>query len=113
MVEFASCTPADALVLFSSYFIDTGLVPTHQTDRHPFNGVFQDNLGKPAPQRLNQNWILIKQEMMGWQWHQLDHVQIICTSLQSDNHASISSSYHSIFHRPDALPDAQPTVSKH
>jgi len=25
---------------------------------------------------------------MGWQWHQLDHMQIICTSLQTDNHAS-------------------------
>jgi len=28
---------------------------------------------------------------MGWQWHQLDHLQIICTSLQTDNHASTSS----------------------
>jgi len=27
----------------------------------------------------------MKQEMMGWQWHQLDHMQIICTSLQTDN----------------------------
>jgi len=25
-----------------------------------------------------------------WQWHQLDHMQIICTSLQTDNHASTS-----------------------
>jgi len=25
---------------------------------------------------------------MGWQWHQLDHMQIIGTSLQTDNHAS-------------------------
>jgi len=25
---------------------------------------------------------------MGWQWHQLDHTQITCTSLQTDNHAS-------------------------
>jgi len=33
----------------------------------------------------------MKQEMMGWQWHQLDHMQIICTSLQTDNHASTSS----------------------
>jgi len=24
---------------------------------------------------------------MRWQWHQLDHIQIICTSLQTDNHA--------------------------
>jgi len=25
---------------------------------------------------------------MGWQWHQLDHMQIICILLQRDNHAS-------------------------
>jgi len=35
-------------------------------------------------------WILTKQEMTGWQWHQLDHVQIICTLLQTDNHVSTS-----------------------
>jgi len=34
-------------------------------------------------------WILMKQEVVGWQWHQLDHVQIICTSLQKDNNASM------------------------
>ena len=27
---------------------------------------------------------------MGWQWHQLDHMQITSTSLQTDNHASTS-----------------------
>ena len=47
---------------------------------------------------------------MGWQWHQLNHTQIICTTLQKDNHTS---THHSIFYGPDALPDAQPTVSKH
>ena len=26
--------------------------------------------------------------MTGWQCHQLDHMQIICTSLKTDNHAS-------------------------
>ena len=25
---------------------------------------------------------------MGWHWHQLNHMQIICTLLQTDNHAS-------------------------
>jgi len=35
-------------------------------------------------------WILPEQEMMGWQWHLLDRVQIICTSLHTDNHASTS-----------------------
>jgi len=28
--------------------------------------------------------------MMGWQWHQLDHMQMICTSLQTDNYTSNS-----------------------
>jgi len=55
-------------------------------------------------------WILMKQEMMGWQWHRLDHMQIICTSLQTDNHASTSPLS---FYRLDALPAAQPTASKH
>jgi len=52
----------------------------------------------------------MKQEMMGWQWHQLDDIQIICTSLQTDNHASTSSLN---FYRLDALSDTQPKVSKH
>jgi len=27
----------------------------------------------------------------GWQWHRLDHMQTICTSLQTDNHTNTSS----------------------
>ena len=46
----------------------------------------------------------------GMQWHQLNHMQTICTSLQTDNHASTPPL---VFYRPDALPDAQPAVSKH
>ena len=26
--------------------------------------------------------------VLGWQWHQLDHMQTICTSLQTDNHTN-------------------------
>jgi len=44
-----------------------------------------------------------------WQWHQLGRMQI-CTSLQTDNHASTPSLS---FYRPDALLAAQPTASKH
>jgi len=44
------------------------------------------------------------------QWHQLGHMQAICTSLQTDNHTNTLSL--NIF-RPDALSDAQPTVAKH
>jgi len=52
----------------------------------------------------------MKQEMMGWQWHQLDHMEINCMLLQTDNQASTSPLN---FYKPDALNDAQPTVSKH
>jgi len=70
---------------------------------------FQDNLGKAAVES-KPFWILMKQEMMGWQWHQLDYMQIICISIQTGNHASTPSLS---FYRPDALPAAQTTVSKH
>jgi len=46
----------------------------------------------------------MRQEMMGvwgWQWHQLDHMQTICTSLQTDNTNTSSLN----FYRPDALSD--------
>ena len=39
----------------------------------------------------------------GMQWHQPDHMQTICTSLQTDNHTNISSLN---FYRPDTLPCA-------
>jgi len=44
-----------------------------------------------------------------WQWHQLGHMQV-CTSLQTDNHTS---TLPLSFYRPDALPAAQSTASKH
>ena len=41
--------------------------------------------------------------VLGWQWHQLHHMQIICTSLQTVNHNNTSSLN---FYMPHALPDA-------
>ena len=51
----------------------------------------------------------MKQETSEWHWHQLGYMQV-CTSLQSDNHTSTPSLS---FYRPDVLPAAQPTASKH
>jgi len=45
----------------------------------------------------------------GIQWHQLDHMQTICTLFQRDHHTNTSSLN---FNRPDALPDVQTTLSK-
>jgi len=74
------------------------------TDRHPFNGLFSRTTWVSWTREVKPFWILIKQDLVGWQWHQLDHMQIICTSLQTDNHASTSSL--KMFYRLDALPYA-------
>ena len=77
---------------------------------HLFNGLFSRTTWASQHQKGKLFCILLEQELLGWQWHQLDHMQIICTSLQTDNHASTSSLG---FYRPDALPATQPTASKH
>jgi len=41
---------------------------------------FQENLGKLAPKgKIILNFTGARDD--GWQWHQLDHIQIICTLL--------------------------------
>jgi len=45
-----------------------------------YNGLFP---WQPGTRMVKPFWILMKQEMVGWQWHQLDHMQIICNSLQT------------------------------
>jgi len=80
------------------------------TDRHPFNGSFPKQPGQAGTRKVKPIWILMMEEMMGWQWHQLDHMQVICTSLHTDNHASTTSLN---FYRSNDLSDAQPKVLKH
>jgi len=58
--------------------------------QHPINGLFSGTTWVSRHLKGKRFWILLVQEMMGWQWHQLDHMQITCTSLQTDNHASTS-----------------------
>ena len=50
---------------------------------------FQYNLGKRATERQAVLDFTGARDD-GWQWHQLDHMQIICILLQTDNHASTS-----------------------
>ena len=68
--------------------------------------------GQAGTEKVNQSGFKWgKRWWFFWiQWHQLDHVQTVCTSLQTDNHTNTSSLN---FYRPGALLDAQPTVSKH
>ena len=56
--------------------------------QHPFNGHFSRTTWINQFQKGKTSLDL--KDMMGFgvQWHQLDHMQTICTSLQTDNHAS-------------------------
>jgi len=55
------------------------------------NGLFSNTTWVSQQQKGKPFRILMKQEMMGWQWYQLNHMQIICTLLQIDNHTSNTS----------------------
>ena len=75
---------------------DDQLLLSNHTDRQTdtdtrLNGLFSRTTWVSRHQKGKLFWILLKQEMMGWQWHQMHHMQIICTTLQTDNHASIPS----------------------
>jgi len=61
------------------------------TTLHSFNGFFSRTTWVSQHQKGKPFWILLKQDMIGWQWHQLDHMQIICTTLQTYNHGSTPS----------------------
>ena len=76
---------------------------------HPFNGPLSGTTRVSWYQKGKTNLDFTGARDSEWQWHQLGHMQV-CTSLQTDNHASTSLLS---FYRPDALPAAQPTVSKH
>ena len=76
---------------------------------YPFNGPLSGTTQVSRHQKGKNNLDFTEARDSEWQWHQLGHMQV-CTSLQTDNHASTPPLS---FYRPDALPAAQPTVSKH
>ena len=76
---------------------------------HTFNGPFSGTTRVSRYQNGKTNLDFTEARDSEWQWHQLGHIQV-CTLLQTDNHAS---NPPLSFYRPDALPAAQPTASKH
>ena len=79
------------------------------THTHLFNVFF---LGLPrwaVTRKVKPIWILLKQETVsgsGISW-------AICKSAPRSRQITTPAPHHSVFYRPDALPAAQPTVSKH
>jgi len=62
--------------------------PSKLTNRYqPFNGPFSGNTQVSRYQKGKTNLDFTEARDSEWQWHQLRHMQV-CTSLQTDNHAS-------------------------
>jgi len=76
---------------------------------HPFNGRLSGTTQVSRYQKGKTNLEFTEARDSEWQWHQLGSMQV-CTLLQTDSHTSTPPL---CFYRPDALPAAQPTASKH
>jgi len=61
--------------------------PVTHTHTHPFNGPLSGTTQVSRYQKGKTNLDFTEARDSEWQWHQLGHMQI-CTSLQTDNHAS-------------------------
>ena len=77
---------------------------------NPFNGPFsRTTRGWAGTRKEKPIWILLKQETVigsGISW-------AICKSAPRSRQITMPAPHHSVFYRPDALPAAQPTASKH
>jgi len=57
------------------------------THTHPFNGPLSGTTRASRYQKGKTNLDFTEARNSEWQWHQQGHMQV-CTSLQTDNHAS-------------------------
>ena len=78
IVQHVHCCPRTALCPSRAH--------TH-THIHPFNGPFSGTTRVSWYQKGKTNLDFTEARDSEWQWHQLGRVQV-CTSIQTDNHAS-------------------------
>ena len=104
----ASCLPVHRQRLSRYQHL---LITTH-THTHPFNGHLSGTTRVCRYQKGKTNLDFTEARDSEWQWHQLGHMQV-CTSAPWSREITMPAPHHSVFYRLDALPAAQPTVSKH
>ena len=76
---------------------------------HTFNGPLAGTTRVSRYQKGKTNLDFTEARDSEWQWHQLG----ICKSAPCSRQITTPAPHHSVFYRPDALPAAQPTASKH
>ena len=96
--------PCCQVATISSMAFPIGVLNTH-----PFNGPLSGTTRVSQYQKGKTNLDFTEAGDSEWQWLQLGHMQV-CTLLQTD---TTPAPHRSVFYRPDALPVAQPTASKH
>jgi len=98
---------AGCAIGFSTTGLKTDRLYPVMLSTHPFNGPLSGTTRVSRYRKGETNLDFSEARDSEWQWHQLGHMQV-CTSLQTDNHAS---THHSeFFYRPDALPAATNSV---
>jgi len=100
-----ACNCAKYLPILTFSLRDSAITHTHTHLTALFSGTTQ--VSRHQTGKTNQDFTEARDSE--WQWHQLGRMQV-CTSLQTDNHASTPPLS---FYWPPALPAAQPTASKH
>ena len=95
--------PIKQLDNYQALKFSSGTIDTHT---HPFNGRLSVTIPVSRYQKGKTNLGFTEARDSEWLWHQLGHMQV-CTSLQTDNHASTPPLS---FYRLDALPATQLTA---
>jgi len=83
---------------------------TVHTYTHPFNGPLSGTTQVSRYQKVKTNLDFTEARDSEWQWHQLGHMQVCTFVPDRKPHQHPITQF---FYRPDALPAAQPTASKH
>ena len=108
--KFSACK-----VIFNSFnqcniLTDCQIWNSTYTHTHPFNGPFPGLPRWAGTRKVKPIWILLKQETVSGSgsisW-------VICKSASRSKQITMPTPHYSLFYRPDALPAAQPTASKH
>ena len=80
---------ADAICVTVAQFYSLYRLHTAYTHTHTFNGPFSRTTRVGRYQKSKTKLDFTEARDSEWQWHQLGRMQV-CTSLQTDNHASTS-----------------------
>jgi len=100
MLRHSSLTEVEKLAL------ETNKFTYYITHTHPFNGPFSGTTQVSWYQKGKTNLDFTEARDSGISW-------TICKSAPCSRQTATPAPHHSVFYRPDALPAAQPTVSKH